>query len=722
MKKLRITPKIKAIIFLTLWTIFFPPSLMANELEERLRQFGLPANASIEEVEKQYKEYITKNEEGSLLYIYYTNLYLRIKKAIDAQEQQIDNKVQVSSSQTPEKQNRKGKRFKKRLFIGEGDFSFTVAFLIKHPELANSIVATEFDSEETLREKHELFAKHMEFLRKLKVDIRFGIDAKELEKMINRERFKRIHFNCPYSGSSDTTRILVELFFQNAARLQKPGDRIHIVLPKPEPPWERQRREGLDYDIYSASTKAGYQYIKKRKFSKKTGDDQVEKRYKDYQHVMTKGAGSADVTENSREYIFEKTDLLLPNQKLIIAIKEALEKNKGFYKKIWTLRHKLKKLKETKETEEKENKKFVYKKNATIKKWGKELDETQKKLQKEWVTTNQKAKERIKQLEDEVKILESQLKEMEKAQKVFVKENQLEEWLKLARELASYGPNSKPGFNSKIFFGENVPSNKTSFEWRTIGSWPGEKTIFNDAFDFLIPGMDKQVVYYYKSSDASYTPNTAIYPLPDVRTDSDSSDYEDSDEDEVKENEELALLKDQIKTTQEFETESIPKNNIGPRQAPGYSIEDVSRESGNCFYEAAIHQFQLTGIGRDFLSTVPTGTLPHNSLRLRLQGNAFNDGQWADWSEILTLARTFNIAIGILDTRHINDGLFYLYVNNDGEPRRVTNRSDLPENMRIIRLAYTGNHYLSITKSPEDEIHQLIEDILHKLALRSKEQ
>ncbi|MEI7494547.1 MAG: Rossmann-like fold-containing protein, partial [Alphaproteobacteria bacterium] len=201
-------------------------------------------------------------------------------------------------------------RYKKRLFVGEGIFSYTVSFLKKHPELSRFIIATELDSEKKLLEKHgDSFKKNMDYLHNNNVDIMFGVDAKKLHEddRLSKHRFKRIQFNCPYYKNSPNTRVLVEQFFQSARQLQKIGDRIHVVLPQSDSWKDLVRYQGVVYAIYAACTKAGYQYVKKRQFTSTHKEkNKVWKRYPGYEHVETKGGGSAPVVDNSREYIFEK--------------------------------------------------------------------------------------------------------------------------------------------------------------------------------------------------------------------------------------------------------------------------------------------------------------------------------------------------------------------------------------------------------------------------------
>lgn len=138
---------------------------------------------------------------------------------------------------------------------------------------------------------------------------------------------------------------------------------------------------------------------------------------------------------------------------------------------------------------------------------------------------------------------------------------------------------------------------------------------------------------------------------------------------------------------------------VGPRLIPGWELHDVEDE-GNCFYDAIAHQMQL--IKHPFLNEVPSTTLPRDSLRLRLQGVDFKDKEWAEDQHIDQFVKSFNdIILAVVDTRAPENGFTYYYMNVDGEvvTHAPDNKLPLPPK-NIIRLAATGNHYLSIVSYP----------------------
>lgn len=139
------------------------------------------------------------------------------------------------------------------------------------------------------------------------------------------------------------------------------------------------------------------------------------------------------------------------------------------------------------------------------------------------------------------------------------------------------------------------------------------------------------------------------------------------------------------------------QGHIGPRTLEGWDLYDVN-DNGNCFYEAVADQ--LIRVNHQFLAEVPAGTTVHDSLRLRAQGQDFQDRQWADDEHIKAITRKLNIIIGIVDTRNPTGGFIYYYL--DEEQQYITHLEGLRNlpNRQIIRLAYTGNHFLSVRNFP----------------------
>lgn len=154
----------------------------------------------------------------------------------------------------------------------------------------------------------------------------------------------------------------------------------------------------------------------------------------------------------------------------------------------------------------------------------------------------------------------------------------------------------------------------------------------------------------------------------------------------------LPIKQESLKLAEEQEA-------IGPRAIPGWRLHDV-KDNGNCFYEAVVHQMQI--IRHPFLNELASSTLPHDSLRLRIQGENFKDKEWAENEEINKFIEEFNVILAIVDTRTPSQGYTYYYL---GEDKSVTvklpdTEVPLPLGKLTIKLAATGNHFLSVLSDP----------------------
>lgn len=143
---------------------------------------------------------------------------------------------------------------------------------------------------------------------------------------------------------------------------------------------------------------------------------------------------------------------------------------------------------------------------------------------------------------------------------------------------------------------------------------------------------------------------------------------------------------------------SIKEGSIGPREISGWELEDVE-DNGNCFYDAVV--LQMRKIGHVFLTEILSETLPRDSLRLRIQGEKFRDKEWADYRQIDKFVEEFDIVLGVIDTRNPQHGFTYYYLGDDGQVvTQIPDEQILLPNKPIIRLAYTGNHFLSVVTHP----------------------
>ena len=109
----------------------------------------------------------------------------------------------------------KQKYYNNRLFVGEADFSYTVALLNKrqrdYPNLGMAIVATELKSKQELNDLYpSSFLENINQLREKGVKIYYNIDATRIGEIFS-HRYQRIHFNFPHDRSPIYDRTLSNL-------------------------------------------------------------------------------------------------------------------------------------------------------------------------------------------------------------------------------------------------------------------------------------------------------------------------------------------------------------------------------------------------------------------------------------------------------------------------------------------------------------------------------
>jgi len=147
---------------------------------------------------------------------------------------------------------------------------------------------------------------------------------------------------------------------------------------------------------------------------------------------------------------------------------------------------------------------------------------------------------------------------------------------------------------------------------------------------------------------------------------------------------------------------------VGPRTIPGWQLNDVP-DDGNCFYHAIAHQAELLAL--PCLKRIPDGTARHDWLRAQVehQGIAFKDRDWAGHDEARALitalhAQGESVVIVTVETLQPERGYtaHYIGVDNTVTTQAPTDLMlQVPTGRPIIRLAATGNHYLSVLSHPE---------------------
>lgn len=257
------------------------------------------------------------------------NLITLDKEVKDVSEESLVDSKQEEISKSPELQEKGSDKlpshtqvkqedqkeftpsYKSRLFVGEGDFSYTRALIEKHQGKGrlffSKLVATELSNSDVLLKTYQTFEDNISFIRKCGVTIMFAVDARRLHEHpeLKDKNFKRIHFNFPHDKSDFKKQrslpIMIANFFRSAAILQKDGDKVHVAIPKCSDNGKDTFYQGYIYGIYEAARDAGYILKKKRQFG--------DKRYPGYKHKITGKDESAEVAQEAREYVFVKTNM-----------------------------------------------------------------------------------------------------------------------------------------------------------------------------------------------------------------------------------------------------------------------------------------------------------------------------------------------------------------------------------------------------------------------------
>jgi hypothetical protein len=185
-----------------------------------------------------------------------------------------------------------------------------------------------------------------------------------------------------------------------------------------------------------------------------------------------------------------------------------------------------------------------------------------------------------------------------------------------------------------------------------------------------------------------FPPSTSSSPLGGPLSSAVPPSLEFSDHDEGPDFERVKM--DSLKSA---EDEKI----IGPKYIEGWEIKDVE-DKGNCFYDAVGHQMQLQSVEIE----IPDGTMIRDILRLRVQGKSFKDCEWAEDETIDEFLKQFpQCVLVFVDTRMPELGFNNCrFVSEEGEVITITNADYFPAGKKILRLAATGNHFMSVVGHP----------------------
>ena len=141
------------------------------------------------------------------------------------------------------------------------------------------------------------------------------------------------------------------------------------------------------------------------------------------------------------------------------------------------------------------------------------------------------------------------------------------------------------------------------------------------------------------------------------------------------------------------------KGDIGPRSIPEWELEDVE-DQGNCFYDAV--GLQMEKINHSILSEKEETTLLRDLLRSRVQGEQFQDLEWADHRQIDSFVKIFDVILAVADTRTPEDGFTYYFLEDGEVITKIPESSEilLPQGKQVLKIATTGNHFLSVVNHP----------------------
>ncbi len=165
---------------------------------------------------------------------------------------------------------------KKVLLIGEGEFSFALAYAQKHPDY--EIVATEYCSGKEVREKYpkaEANLRALHFLPNVRVITK--IDATKLGRYKNIQGvFDKVIFNFPHTGQRDgSTAEMIDGFFRAVKNVLKADGKVQMGVV------DTVHFDGR-YVLWSAATHNRFK-LTKRKLWDRTGFYKEH----DYIHVST---------------------------------------------------------------------------------------------------------------------------------------------------------------------------------------------------------------------------------------------------------------------------------------------------------------------------------------------------------------------------------------------------------------------------------------------------
>ncbi len=206
---------------------------------------------------------------------------------------------------------------KRRLYVGDGDFSGSLAMANKHPEAAEGIHATSYEESD-----HELFkegseaAKNIQELRKMGAEVSHGIDATKLgeytgqDGKLGTEKFDKAYFHHPRDSKRVgglSGKALSHGFAASARDILKEDGKIHLSIPSSETydkEGKKQRPQATRNTLYGKALVKDTESLGYKLDGKRGG---IKDRYGEHGYSHTK-TGKQESLDNlvSREFVFRR--------------------------------------------------------------------------------------------------------------------------------------------------------------------------------------------------------------------------------------------------------------------------------------------------------------------------------------------------------------------------------------------------------------------------------